>query len=211
MTHPQLALIFGSATLLLMSGGPTALAQPAIEAPPVPVDAELLANDSIDAEPVDTDVMGPELAETDSIDGDLSETGSTGVELMELDDPAAPLHFHFPDLERIVRPTGFSNVAVESFDLVVFRSGRQIYLYEGVDGGSVSTDAEPIVTFYGHETDAGLPRGIRDALVANGASQEAADDAIGELEQQLAPPYAWQALCFRVGDTVEMQGIAGVR
>ncbi|MFT6396255.1 MAG: hypothetical protein ACJAYU_000998 [Bradymonadia bacterium] len=136
---------------------------------------------------------------------------SVAPELLELDDPATPLSFDFPDLDRLARPTGFSNLTEESFQLIVFRSGRQIYLYEDIGAGAISDGADPTATFYEHETDAGLARGIRDALVESGASQEAADSAIGELQDRLDRPYGWQALCFRVGETVEVQGIAGVR
>ena len=136
---------------------------------------------------------------------------SIDPELLDLDDPASPISVAFPDLERLARPDGFLNVSDEELDLVVFRSGRQIYLYADVQGGAPSDEAERIATFYEHETDAGLPRGIRDALVDAGASQEQADAALGELEAYFQRPYRWQALCFQVGESIEMQGIAGVR
>ncbi len=169
MTHSQIALLFGSAALLLLAT--SASAQPQIEAPPI----------------------------------------SIATELLDIDDPASPLQIEFQDLERVARPTGFVNSTEDTFSLIVFRSGRQIYLYEDVGGGVISDDAEPIATFYEHETDAGLARGIRDALVGAGATQEAADAAIGEIAQRLDRPYGWQALCFRVAETIEMQGISGVR
>lgn len=145
---------------------------------------------------------------------DSIEAGPTALnpdDLLDLDDPAAPLHFDFPDLERIARPTGFANVSESSFDVVLYRSGRQIYLYIGVDGGAASGDLEVAATFWEHETDAGIPDRLRRSLIVRGASEESADEAVAAIEEMLQRPYRWQALCFSVEQRVDVLGIAGVR
>jgi hypothetical protein len=142
------------------------------------------------------------------------EAGPTALDpesLIDLDDPAAPLHFEFPDLERLARPTGFSNVSEAEFDVVLYRSGRQIYLYVGVEGGAASEELEAVATFWEHETDAGIPDRLRAELTRRGAPPESAEEAVTAIAEMLERPYRWQALCFSVEDQVDIIGVAGAR
>lgn len=134
-------------------------------------------------------------------------------DLVDIDDPAAPLQIVFPNADRIARPTGFALVPEREADLVVFRSGRQIYLHLKASEAGVEQElADAIATFWEHETDSGLGDGIRVALTDLGASPNAAAATVDELEQLLARPYRWQALCFTlIPDGIEVIGIASAR
>lgn len=123
------------------------------------------------------------------------EPTAPSLQFVDLDDPNAPLTVHFSDEERLARPMSFSVNGSALIDLVVFRSGRQIYLHLAAEPGeSFIDDAD--ATYWEHETDAGLGDGIRRALTQRGASPDAAEAVASALQPLLERPYRWQALCF---------------